>query len=329
MRFADPFAFLLVPLLALLWWAATRPGRARTAAVAYSDVDLVSLPGAVRPAWEQHLPLALTALAMLSLVAALARPQLGMVARQTPSLGIDMMLCLDTSGSMQAQDLRPTRVVAAREVSKEFVRERPDDRIGLVVFSSVAFTQCPVTTDHNALVTMLNGVTVGMTRSDGTAIGSALATCINRLKDLPGRSKVVILLTDGSNNTGEIDPLTAAKLAARHGIKVYTIGVGTNGPAPVTVKDPLFGERTVLMKVDLDEGALQKIADLTGGRYYRATDKDALSGVYAEINRLEKRAVPRSNIVDYQELYPWFLVPGLVLLALNALLERTLWMEVP
>lgn len=329
MRFADPYAFLLVPLLALLWWAAVRRGRTRMAAVAYSDIDLVRLPGAVRPSWEEHLPLAITALAVVCLVAALARPQFGLAVQQTPSNGIDMVLCLDTSGSMKAQDLPPTRVAAAREVSKQFVRERPDDRIGLVVFSSVAFTQCPVTTDHHALATMLDTVKVGMTQSDGTAIGSALATCVNRLKDVPGKSKVVILLTDGSNNSGEIEPLTAARLAAKHGIKVYTIGVGTSGLARMTVPDPLFGERTVLVRGDLDEESLQRIADLTGGRFFRATDKDALAGVYSEINRLEKREVARNEVVDYREMYPWFLVPGLVLLALNALLERTLWIEVP
>jgi Ca-activated chloride channel family protein len=330
MHFASPYAFLLLPLILGLWWVNVRRGQARHAAVGWSDIALVRIPGAIRPAWEDHLPLALTALGLVCLVIALARPQFGLATQKITSNGIDMMMCLDTSGSMNAQDLQPTRVAAARRVSQQFVSERPDDRIGLVVFSAVAFTQCPLTTDHQALQTLLDGVKIGMTRTDGTAIGSAIATCINRLKDVPGKSKVIILLTDGSNNSGEIDPITAAKMAAKYGIKIYTIGMGTKGLAPISVPDPTFGgERTVMVRGDLDEGTLQKIADLTGGKFFRATDTEALAGVYSEINRLEKREAPKTEIVDYRELYPWFLVPALALLGLNALLERTLLQEVP
>lgn len=329
MRFADPYAFLLAPLIALLWWVNVRRGRPRQAAVGYSDLALVRLPGAVRPAWEEHIPIAITAAAMACLVAALARPQFGLATQNITSNGIDIVICLDTSGSMRAQDLHPTRVDAARTVSEQFVRERPDDRIGLVVFSAVAFTQCPLTTDHQALQTMLESVRAGMTHTDGTAIGTAIATCINRLKDVPGKSKVIILLTDGSNNTGEIDPLTAGKMAARYAIKIHTIGMGTDGVAPITIPDPVLGERTLMIRGDLDEETLIKIADLTGGKFFRATDTDALAGVYAEINRLEKREVPKTEVVDYREMYPWFLVPGIFLLGLNALLERTTMGEIP
>ncbi|NDD28822.1 MAG: VWA domain-containing protein [Proteobacteria bacterium] len=329
MRFETPLALLLLPIIALLWWASIRRGRPRQAAIGYSDIALVRFPGAIRPAWEDRIPVALTALAMTLLVIALARPQHGLTTQQVSSNGIDMMLCLDTSGSMNAQDLVPTRVAAARKVSQQFVRERTDDRLGLVVFSAVAFTQCPLTTDHGALLTLLDSVKIGMTRTDGTAIGSAIATCINRLKDVPGKSKVIVLLTDGSNNAGEIDPLTAAKMAAKYGIKIYTIGMGTTGLAPMTVNDPVLGERTVMVRGDLDEGTLQKIADLTGGRFFRATDTEALAGVYGEINRLEKREAPKAAVVDYRELYPWFLLPALALLGLNALLERSVLQEVP
>lgn len=329
MRFATPYAFLLLPLLAALWWVNIRRGRVRQAAVGFSDIALVRVPGAVRPAWEDRVPIALTALALILLVGALARPQAGLTTQQVTSNGIDMVLCLDTSGSMSAQDLLPTRVVAARKVSQQFVRERPNDRLGLVVFSGVAFTQCPLTTDHGALQTLLDGVKIGMTRTDGTAIGSAIATAINRLKDVPGKSRVIILLTDGSNNSGEIDPITAAKMAAKYGIKIYTIGMGTDGMAPMTVSDPLLGEQTVMVRGDLDEASLQKIADLTGGRFFRATDVDALAGVYAEINRLEKREAPKTEVVDFSELYPWLLLPALALLGLQAMLERTVLQEVP
>lgn len=329
MRFADPYLFLLLPFIVGLWWMNNHRGRPRQAAVAYSDIALVRVPGAVRPAWEEHIPLALTALSLICLLAALARPQFGLTTQHISSNGIDMVICLDTSGSMQAQDLQPTRVDAARLVSQDFVKGRPDDRIGLVVFSSVAFTQCPLTTDHQALQNMLDNVKAGMTHTDGTAIGSAIATCINRLKDVPGKSKVIILLTDGSNNTGEIDPLTAARMAARYGIKIYTIGMGTDGVAPITVKDQFGMEHTEMIRGDLDEDALMQIADITGGKFYRAADTDKLAEVYAEINKLEKREVPKTEVVDYREIYPWFLVPGLALLALNALLERTRLQEVP
>jgi len=230
---------------------------------------------------------------------------------------------------MRAQDLQPTRVDAARLVSEEFVKARPDDRIGLVVFSAVAFTQCPLTTDHQALEHMLDGVKAGMTHTDGTAIGSAIATCINRLKDVPGKSKVIILLTDGSNNAGEIDPQTAAKMAKKYGIKIYTIGMGTDGEAPITIPDRFGQERTYTIRADLDEDCLRQIADTTGGKFYRAQDTQALASVYSEINKLEKREVPKTEVVDYREMYPWFLVPALALLALNAMLERTMLQEVP
>ena len=327
MHLSSPIALSLFPLMAGLWWVSRRRRRQRQAVVDYSSVGLLRQVGAVIPAWQDHLPVALMALSMICLILALARPQYGAIKQRVASNGIDIMLCLDTSGSMNCQDLLPSRVAAATAVSQQFVKERPHDRIGLVVFSSLALTECPLTTDHNALRIALSATKVGMTRADGTALGSAMATCINRLKDVPGKSKVIILLTDGSNNSGEIDPLTAASMAAQYGIKVYTIGMGTNGLAPITVDDPTWGERTVMVRGDLDEATLEKIADLTHGKFYRATDTEALQGVYSDINRLEKVTVPRSEITKYHEMYAWFLVPGTLLLGLKVLLERTLWKE--
>jgi Ca-activated chloride channel family protein len=322
MNFATPTALLLLPLLAGLWWLSRRRGQARQAALQFSDLNLVRLHGAVLPSWENHLPFALSALALVCLIFALARPQVGITKSFIKSNGLDIMMCLDTSGSMNAQDLTPSRVAAATAVGEQFVRQRPDDRIGLVVFSGVALSQCPLTTDHAALLTAMNTTKVGVTHTDGTAIGSAIATCINRLKDVPGKSKVIILLTDGSNNAGEIDPVKAAEMAAKYNIKIYTIGVGTDGPAPITVSDPLMGERTVMMPADMDEGVLRKIAEATGGQFFRATDSEALQGVYAQINRLEKRSQPKTEVVAHREIYAWFAFPALGLLALNTLLAR-------
>ena len=327
MHFVTPAAFLLLPLLAALWWMSLRHGKSRQAALAFSDLDLVRIPGAIRPAWENHVPLALTALSLACLVVALARPQLGLSKQVVKSNGIDIMLCMDTSGSMQARDLLPNRSAAATAVSQQFVEERPGDRIGLVVFSGQALTQCPLTTDHGSLLTALKGTKVGMTHTDGTAVGSAIATCINRLKDVPGKSKVVILLTDGSNNAGEIDPAAAAAMAAKYGIKIYTIGMGTDGPAPMPVQDALGGERTVMVRGDLDEASLQQIAATTGGTYFRATDIRDLQGVYGEINRLEKRDAPTAQVVHYQELYAWFLWPAVMLLGSSLLLEHSVLKE--
>lgn len=329
MHFAFPLAFLLLPLPILLWWASTRLGAARRAAVGFSDLGLLDVTGAVRPSWETHAPLALSALALVLLVVGLARPQFGMSVQKTTSDGLDIILCLDTSGSMKAEDLQPTRIDAARMVSKAFVRARPDDRIGLVVFAAVAFTQCPLTTDHEALERMLDTVSTKTTHTDGTAIGNALVTCVNRLKDVPGKSKVIILMTDGRNNCGEISPLDAAKLAAQFGIKIYTIGMGSQGDAPITVRDAFGNRETVRIRADLDVKTLQAIANATGGRFFRATDTGALAGVYNSIDHLEKRKAPETVVVGYHDLYPWFVLPALGLLALSAVLERTIWQEVP
>ncbi|MBM3460567.1 MAG: VWA domain-containing protein [Armatimonadetes bacterium] len=328
-RFADPLAFALIPLLFAVLWHHLRRGRQTKPGLGYSDLALVRWSASARPSWEDRIPLVLAALAILLLIAALARPQAGLQVEDSSSTGIDIVLALDTSGSMQAEDLLPNRLAAARDVSMEFVKQRPGDRIGLVIFGGVAITQCPLTTDHDSMLTMLENTKLDMTRVQGTAVGTAIATAVNRLKDVPGKSKVIILLTDGRNNAGEIEPLAAAKLAAQFGIRVYTIGAAGRGPAPVTVDDPIFGPRVMRMAEDLDEDSLRKIADATGGRFFRATDNASLTGIYDEINRLEKTTRPTKDFVDYRELYPWLLIPGILLLVLAAGLERTVLQEVP
>lgn len=323
MRLANPLFLTLAPLLLLFLWTQYYKSQRRKPTVGFSDLELVRWSSAARPVWEGHIPLALTALTMLLLVAALARPQRGLGTQSVKSEGIDILLCIDTSGSMQAQDLVPNRLEAAKVVSKAFVEGRGNDRIGVVVYSGIAFTQCPLTTDHGTVMTLLDSIQLGMTQVDGTAIGTALATCVNRLKDVGGKSKVVILLTDGNSNVGEVDPLTAAELAAQFNIRVYCIGVGTHGAAP------LPGMMGGLMRVDIDDESLTRIADATGGKYFRATDNQSLAKIYSEIDRLEKTEKPKEQVVRYGELFPWLVTPALLLLVASMLLSATRLRELP
>ncbi|MBI3926594.1 MAG: VWA domain-containing protein [Armatimonadetes bacterium] len=329
LQWSDPWVLALIPVLVLLLWSHQRQGRLHRPTVGYSDLSLVEWSRAARPSWEGHVPLALFALGMALVIAGMARPQMGLVTQNITSSGIDILLCIDASSSMEAQDLQPNRLAAALEVSRKFVADRPSDRIGLVVYSAVALTQCPLTSDHGALENALSRVQPGMVAIDGTAVGSAIATCVNRLKELDGKSRIVILLTDGRNNTGEIDPLTAAELAAQFGVKIYTIGVGTHGEAPYVMKDAFGTTYPVKVRVDIDEGTLTKIAEITGGRYFRATDNRSLFEIYGEIDRMEKTEKPQQEIVRYRELYRWLVVPGTLLLGLSVLLARTLFREVP
>ena len=263
--------------------------------------------------------------ALATLVVALARPQSAEQNTRTNTDGIDIMLALDVSGSMLARDFRPDRLEAAKEVAGSFIADRYGDRIGLVAFAGEAFTQSPLTTDQSTLQTLLARIRSGLIE-DGTAIGNGLATAINRLRESDAKSKVIILLTDGVNNHGEIAPLTAAEIAKAQGIRVYTIGVGTEGMAPYPAID-MFGNLTfVNQKVEIDEKVLKAISDMTGGRYFRATDKEKLKAVYDEINQLEKSKVEISQYTTYTEEYLRWAAAALALLLVEFLL-RTLWLK--
>ncbi|MCA0447136.1 MAG: VWA domain-containing protein [Bacteroidetes bacterium] len=266
------------------------------------------------------LPFRLIGLSLLIL--AFARPQLVNNERIINSEGVDIILTLDISASMKAMDLRPNRLAAAKEVARDFVAGREADRIGLVVFAGQAFTQAPLTLDYDMIKNLLLSTTWDEA-NPGTAIGMALATSINRLRESDAKSKVIILLTDGRNNQGDIDPVTAADLALSMGVKVYTIGVGRLGEAQIPVKDQ-FG-RTVLVNqtVDVDDETLTKVAETTGGKYYRATDNQSLRKIYAEIGALEKTKIEVKNYYQYDEIYHWFLLPGLLLLIFEFLLAKT------
>ena len=306
------------------WWSITSGGPVR-ASIQVSTIDGVAeAPRTVRY-YLRHLPFALRCAAVALLIVALARPQSVDEGSTSNTEGIDIVLAIDISTSMLAQDLQPDRIQAAKQVAGNFITDRPGDRIGLVAFAGEAFTQSPLTTDQGTLQTLLGRLRSGVVE-DGTAIGNGLATAINRLRESNAKSKVIILLTDGENNRGEIAPLTAAEIARDQGIRVYTIGVGTRGTAPYPTVD-FFGNPTVVQaKVQIDEKILGEIADLTGGRYFRATDNAKLQSIYDEINQLEKSKVEISQYTTYTEEYLRWAAAALALLLVEFLL-RTLWLK--
>ena len=327
-RFVDPHYLLLLLLLpALVWWHVTR-GERTLGAVRYSAVDRLVRADRRRTGRWRHVPFGLRLLALALLLVAFARPQTGVTAENVATDGIDIVLVLDLSSSMLAEDLEPNRIGAARQVAADFVRGRLNDRTGLVVFAGEAFTQAPLTLDHRVVTTLIEELEVGIIE-DGTAIGMGLATAVRRLSDSSAESKVIVLLTDGQNNRGSIDPATAAQMAQALGVRIYAVGAGTRGSAPVPVDDPLFGRRTVSMQVDIDDEALEEIAALTGGRYFRATDRESLERVYEEIDALETTEIEMTSFTRYGELFHLPLAAGLGLLLLEVALGRTVLRRLP
>ena len=327
-RFVDPYYLLLLLLLPpLVWWYAAR-GERTLGAVRYSAVDRLVRADRRRTGRWRHLPFGLRLLALALLLVAFARPQTGVTAENVATDGIDIVLVLDLSSSMLAEDLEPNRIGAARQAAANFVGRRPNDRIGLVVFAGEAFTQAPLTLDHRVVTTLIEELEVGVIE-DGTAIGMGLATAVKRLGDSSAESKVIVLLTDGQNNRGSIDPATAAQLAQALGVRIYAVGAGTRGSARVPVDDPLFGRRTVSMQVDIDDEALDEMASLTGGRYFRATDRESLERVYEEIDALETTEIEMTSFTRYGELFHLPLAAGLGLLLLELALGRTVLRRLP
>ena len=255
------------------------------------------------------------------LTISLARPQLTNTTVEQNAEGIDIVISIDISTSMKAEDIKPNRLEGAKEVATEFINDRISDRIGIVVFARQSFTVVPPTIDYTLVKEMLNSIQMGMVQ-DGTAIGMGMATGINRLRDSEAESKVLILLTDGMNNAGEIDPVTAAELAQSLGIKVYTIGIGTRGMAPYPIEDPIFGTRYRNVSVDIDEEMLQQIAGLTGGRYFRATDTESFRQIYDEINEMEKTEIEEVIYTDVEDIYHQYLFPGILFCLFGFLSDR-------
>jgi Ca-activated chloride channel family protein len=315
----SPWALLLLVVPA---WILYEQRRRKTHYAFSLGTSLVKIPPTPRVRLKQILPFVWAA-GMVLLTVALARPRSGVTYEEYLTKGVDIVLTLDCSGSMLSEDFKPNnRLHVAKAVVKEFVQSRPNDRLGLVVFAGQAFTQCPLTLDHGILLTFLDKVEVGL-------IEDALAISVDRLTKSDAKSKVIVLLTDGQNNRGEVDPLTAAAIAQTFGIKVYTIGVGTKGYAMMPVDDPVFGKRYMQVQVNIDEDVLTKIAQKTGGRYFRATDPEKLKEIYATIGSLEKSEVKTRQQTSWNDHYRWFLVPGLLILLGAVLADLTFLRSLP
>ena len=326
-RFEDPAVLGLLLIIPVLGWIRFRNAR-RGASIRYSAVDAVR---AARPSsgrWVTILPPLLRALALSAFIVALARPQTGITTENVRTEGIDIVMVLDVSSSMLAEDLEPNRLEAAKAVGADFVAGRRNDRIGLVAFAGQAFTQAPLTFDYGVVGSLLGELEIGMIE-DGTAVGMGLATAVKRLQASPAESKVVVLLPDGSSNRGEIGPITAAQMAKALGVRVYTIGAGSQGTARVPVPDPLGGTRYATMRVEIDEATLRQMADLTGGRYFRATDTESLAAIYEEIDQLERTEIEVQNFTRYGEEFPIPLGIGFLLLMTELGLAQTLLRRLP
>ena len=324
MRWESPWALLLLLLLPLLAWR-RRDGRAEAAVLWVRTRGWGSPIGAQLVRGAGLLVWIAAGLAII----AVARPQQGVRLSEIEARGVDIMLAIDISPSMQALDFQPRdRLFVAKQTAREFISERTHDRMGLVGFAATAFTQCPLTLDHDALLDLLDGLDFHLAE-DGTAIGMALATSVERLRDSKTPSKVIVLLTDGANNRGAIDPLTGADLARAYGIKVYTVLVGRGGEVPVPIDDPTLGRRIVMMQMDIDEPTLREIAQRTGGRFFRATETAALKGIYAEINRLERAPIRSIEYHEYRDLGPAVLAVAAVALGLAGLSGATWAFRLP
>jgi Ca-activated chloride channel family protein len=330
MTFSHPqvlWLLILIPLMALYDF---RWGFLARAKVKFSSLALLGRGSDQRPL-DQVIRSGLRLIGLSLLIIALARPQKGQERREVTSPATDIVLVLDLSDSMRSLDFKPrNRFEAAVEVMRQFIKDRPDDRLGLVLFAKYAFTQCPLTLDHGALLGFLDNVRIGLIEPNSTAIGSAIAAAVTRLKTSEAKTKLIVLLTDGRSNFGDVDPVTAAKAAQAFGIKIYTVGAGAPGGGMIEVDDPMFGKRMVKMpENELDEATLHEVAQRTGGTYFRATDFESLKKIYKDIDRMEKTDVKVETYADYQDRHMPFLLLGFFLIGLETLAAVTLWRRVP
>ncbi len=306
-----------------------RRRRFKSATIKYSDIRIVKRAARSSRQRFRFLLSVLRILAVALFVVAFARPRRGTEYKEVTSEGVDIMMAIDVSSSMQAEDFKPNnRLFVAKEEMKKFINRRINDRIGLVVFARYSFTQCPLTTDYGVLLGFVDQVNFGFVE-DGTAIGMAIANAVNRLRESESKSKIIILLTDGDNNAGEIDPLTAANLAKAMDIKIYTIGAGKPGNAMYPYQDPVFGKRYVYQPTKIDEKTLKEIADKTNGKYFRARSGEELEEIYGIIDDMEKTEVKVAAHIQYRELFHYFAYAGLILLALELMLANTFFRKLP
>ncbi len=330
MNFADPqflFFLLSVPLV-VLWYI--KRNHAQRGTLRYSNIQHVKSVARLSGKRKyRHVGFVLRMVTLSLLIVCFARPQSSHTEEEIITEGVDIVLALDISSSMLAEDFKPNnRLEAAKLVAADFIQGRQSDRIGMVVFAAKSFTQCPLTLDYGVLLNFLEKIEIGMIE-DGTAVGMAIANAANRLRDSKAESKVMILLTDGQNNRGQLDPLTAAKVADAFGIRIYTIGVGKRGNALYPVDDPVFGKRYVQVPVKIDEKSLREIAKLTNGTYYRATDNKSLAEIFAEIDGLEKTKIEVKQFTRYRELFTFFLLGALILMLLEIILTNSLLRKIP
>ncbi len=325
MQFASPwYLLLLLPVAALVWLELHR----RTAAVRFPDASFLRRWSG-RGRFLRGLLLAVNTLALVLMVVALARPQRGRIVEEVESRGVDIMLCMDVSETMSFSDFRPDRITVARQRATEFAAKRTGDRIGLVVFADGAMTRCPLTADKTVVRSIIDRLRVGTLDPTRTAIGMGLADAVGRLKDSKARDKLIILLTDGLNNAGEVDPLTAAQLARTYGIKVYCIGIGSQGPITVMVNDPFWGPRPQTVQAEFDMATLEQIAATTGGKAFLASDGEALGQIYDEINRMQPTTYKVARHTVYAEKAHLFLLPAALLALLGLLVPALLARRLP
>ena len=317
------FLLLLIPLIGWYIWKQ----KTMNASLQISSFRGFSDIRKSKKIYFRHLPFVLRLLALAVLITAIARPQSFNKLRKSSTEGIDIMISLDISTSMLAMDFKPNRMEAAKEVAIDFIKGRPTDKIGLVIFAAESFTQCPLTLDHSVLINLFSDVKTGLLE-DGTAIGNGLATAVARLRNSDAKSKIIILLSDGENNRGEVQPLQAAEIAKEFNIRVYTIGVGTVGQAPYPV-NTVFGQQTQMIPVKIDEAMLQEIADITGGQYFRATNEKKLAEIYKEIDQMEKTKTEVEEYTRTSEEFLPFAILAFLLLLMEILLRNTILRTLP
>jgi len=330
LRFANPWLLLLLALVPLYLLVEFKLGVRRRPAVTFSALSAARRAVGGTFPWKRYVRPVLRATLLAVLFVALARPQSGSGSQSVETEGIDIVLAIDVSGSMKTEDFKPqNRLEVAKDVVADFIQGRTSDRIGMVVFAAQSFTQCPPTLDYNVLLELLRSVRVGMIDESRTAVGMAIATATNRLRASDAKSRIIILLTDGRNNSGEIDPVTAAQAAKALRVRIYTIGAGTPEGGPIPVDDPVWGRRYVNAETDIDEGTLKEIASITGGLYFRAKTEGMLAEVYRRIGELEKSKIEVKHFTTYTELAPKLIIAGLILLLLELALAASAVRGIP